>query len=469
MNARFTMTPREVLAAVKNVFADNYINGPLLAIGSTDDSTGGSHVVSPYRLERDTARPGVFLLYVYDSNYPSPDTATIPDTIVLDSTTNTWFSNHYPDWGDSSGFCYLLDSSASYLDPPALVGGGGGGSGPLASAGEGMVDFLHSGATDLVLEDDDGRRTGAFGDTVYTAIPEASPRLHLGVSSSRPYGYRVPSGDYAIRMASATDTAMALSVWDGPHNYRYARGDVRPWQVDELSYDSTGLRVTNTDTATKGLGLSCIHQGATEDRQCLLHGLTVAQGEELLFSSRQGERLILHDRGSGQVLDIVFWTVGTAGEEFVQTEGVELPSGAIGVLIPQWDQPGLGEVSWLVDVDADGSYDDTTILSTTPGLGLRDRRPSAPIRSAAGLEALIPMGRSTKIVYGVAKPCRVRIDILDALGRRVATLVDRRHKAGGHAIHWNGADRRGRPVGAGLYLCRFRSDDHRETHRMLVR
>lgn len=53
---------------------------------------------------------------------------------------------------------------------------------------------------------------------------------------------------------------------------------------------------------------------------------------------------------------------------------------------------------------------------------------------------------------------RTRLDLLDPSGRVVRALLDRVMPAGVHRIPWDGRDRFGRPVPAGVYLARLRGD-----------
>ena len=55
----------------------------------------------------------------------------------------------------------------------------------------------------------------------------------------------------------------------------------------------------------------------------------------------------------------------------------------------------------------------------------------------------------------LAEPTTARLELYDLEGRRVAVLVDGPLGSGRHMFGWNGRDRDGRPVGAGVYLARL--------------
>jgi len=66
-----------------------------------------------------------------------------------------------------------------------------------------------------------------------------------------------------------------------------------------------------------------------------------------------------------------------------------------------------------------------------------------------------PFNPVTAVHFNVPQPGRVRIDIFDARGARVTTLVDREMHAGAYTAPWRGVDERGNQVGSGVYFARL--------------
>jgi flagellar hook assembly protein FlgD len=75
-----------------------------------------------------------------------------------------------------------------------------------------------------------------------------------------------------------------------------------------------------------------------------------------------------------------------------------------------------------------------------------------------------PVHRATKIVYRLPETARVQVSVYNTLGRRVATLTDRRRQAGTHRIAW----KPGRSLPSGVYFYRLETLDQSITRRMLV-
>jgi hypothetical protein len=116
-----------------------------------------------------------------------------------------------------------------------------------------------------------------------------------------------------------------------------------------------------------------------------------------------------------------------------------------------------------------GAVTTLSVFPTTPmvvGVGgspfatLRLERPAPmPYRAGAGALALR---------YTLPAPGRVRMDVVDLAGRRVATLADGQQVAGDHAAAWNGRLDGGAPAAAGLYFLRLEAGGARRTERIVL-
>ena len=104
----------------------------------------------------------------------------------------------------------------------------------------------------------------------------------------------------------------------------------------------------------------------------------------------------------------------------------------------------------------------SSLLATTDESGyfalpLKALRRTAPLpaRLRLGQNFPNPFNPSTIIPYQLPAATRVRLEVFNILGQRVATLVDGERPAGFHTATWNGTDASGRGVGSGVYLYRL--------------
>jgi hypothetical protein len=80
-----------------------------------------------------------------------------------------------------------------------------------------------------------------------------------------------------------------------------------------------------------------------------------------------------------------------------------------------------------------------------------------------------PFNPSTRIVYEVpAGGGDVRLDVLDARGRIVRSLVAQRRAEGRHEATWNGRDDTGRRLPSGVYFARMRAAGYREVVKVTL-
>ncbi len=110
-----------------------------------------------------------------------------------------------------------------------------------------------------------------------------------------------------------------------------------------------------------------------------------------------------------------------------------------------------------------------TMLTNENGgfsLPLRDLVPPKP--NALLQNHPNPFNPSTQIPFEIEKRGHVRLDIYNILGQRVITLVDEERPAGLHRVQWDGADRLGRGVSAGVYIYRLSAGNWHDARKLML-
>ena len=79
-----------------------------------------------------------------------------------------------------------------------------------------------------------------------------------------------------------------------------------------------------------------------------------------------------------------------------------------------------------------------------------------------------PFNPSTRLMYDLANETNVSLIVYDALGREIITLVDGFQNAGFQSVSWNGKDKFGSNVAAGIYIYTIRAGDFISTKKMLL-
>jgi len=78
-----------------------------------------------------------------------------------------------------------------------------------------------------------------------------------------------------------------------------------------------------------------------------------------------------------------------------------------------------------------------------------------------------PFNPSTHFEFTISKRSNVKIDIYDALGQLILTLVEGTMEGGNHRISWNGTSSSGTRVPSGTYFYRLITDGASQTKKMI--
>ncbi len=79
-----------------------------------------------------------------------------------------------------------------------------------------------------------------------------------------------------------------------------------------------------------------------------------------------------------------------------------------------------------------------------------------------------PFNPVTTISFVLPKSMDVKLEIFNALGQRVTTLIDGKQREGQHIVNWNGVDRKGQPVSSGIYFYRLSTENYVKTMKMML-
>ena len=79
-----------------------------------------------------------------------------------------------------------------------------------------------------------------------------------------------------------------------------------------------------------------------------------------------------------------------------------------------------------------------------------------------------PFNPATIIPYQLAATAQVRLEVFNALGQRMALLVEGEQGAGTYQARWDATDASGRAAAAGVYLYRLTVDGVQQTGRMVL-
>jgi hypothetical protein len=79
-----------------------------------------------------------------------------------------------------------------------------------------------------------------------------------------------------------------------------------------------------------------------------------------------------------------------------------------------------------------------------------------------------PFNPVTSIRFVLPKAMDVKLEIYNALGQKVTTLIDGKQRQGQHIVNWNGIDSKGYPVSSGIYFYRLNAENYQKTMKMVL-
>jgi hypothetical protein len=79
-----------------------------------------------------------------------------------------------------------------------------------------------------------------------------------------------------------------------------------------------------------------------------------------------------------------------------------------------------------------------------------------------------PVRGSADLRFRIPEPMRVRLELLDLLGRRIDVIRDEVLPAGLHVLRWEAQNKRGRPLASGLYLLRLATPEGSVSRKVFV-
>ena len=463
-------SPRDVLVRLREMMRSEG-RGQDGYLYISNASPSGAHAVVPYRLRQDPGNAARTWVYVYDPNRPR-DANTF---VVIDSVANRWFYTNIGTggWGGSKGM-FVMDPALGYLaqaTPPYVVSSSGARRPTRRTATDDVYVAVTPDAA-AILRASNGAghigydlETGTVVGELAGAVPDIPP---VG-GPTPPTGYTVPSGDYTLSLGGASGERLSAMVIDSGRIVAYGRSDADPTQTDHLRLDTDGAVTLRTEggTAHRTRFRTMLPDGRTLEAR----NLTVS-GEDSVrvatASGPSGPQLVIANHGAAHSYSVRFRQFGTGGgaDRHAQANEVtefvaflDLEAGATHTIRPSWSTLGDGTTELDVDLDGDGTLDETRTLANQVASG-----PSGPAGELALAVAPNPVRGMTQIHFELAKSGPVEVAVFDLLGRRVATVLDGiPHPVGAHETRLDAS-----ALPSGVYVVRLVASGEARVQRITV-
>ena len=299
---------------------------------------------------------------------------------------------------------------------------------------------------------------------------------------SQSFSFQTGSYDYDITLIDPFESNIMTNWWD-PQMSGSTSGIIA---------DSTGISVNNeiVNLLTNSNSSMQLDYGwdTTAGAWLLREYLSGGSPREVYFDDSYILQVYIFGDGSGnQFRFAVDDNLPLTGAEYHEVSPWYIIDW-IGWRIVSWNMTHDGTGTWIGDGDLDGEMrfdsfqmtygpgnsqygtlliDDLRIVQQTV-LYSDDNRLVYPQEFKLFPNYPNPFNPQTRINYQLPKNDHVKLIITDIRGREIIELKDLRESAGVHSIIWNGKDRFGQPVSAGVYFALLKVGNKTSTQKMLL-
>ncbi len=435
-----------------------------------EGNISGGHSVVAYKAEQSEDNPDIWKIFIHDSNFadanPEDDDYDIHDIYIEVDLEEDYYRHMEDSRFEGSIGLFLTDPVDNYKTTSTLLKDLPEKDGNSLAEIEGLDDigFMHT----LFSPDMDIRITDAMGhissledgSTTYD-IPGSFPIVPLVGGLHDPIGYFLADLEYEIELEYPADSEGELNLFTGDTIYGYINHNPEVGSVDQLRYGNS-LSVFGADQT---FDLEVTHANGADQRMFSLRELTVSDEDSVNVTLLNDTELEFKNHGKSISANLELRT-NWDGEGYFLFEDLELDESAgYKLSVPNWDDIGNKEVTLSVDSNLDGEYDDSKPLTsmTVSNSEETDRKQDIPGGFELHQNYPNPFNPTTQISYDIPIQTHVKLSVYNALGQRVATLVDAAKAPGKYDATFDASG-----LSSGIYFYRIQTDSHVQTRQMML-
>jgi hypothetical protein len=324
---------------------------------------------------------------------------------------------------------------------------------PEDITGSANIEFYNTSKADVMYTASNGKRIGLVNGTVTDEIDNGIAIFDKNGKPSDPIGYYIPDDAYSVVLSHMTDTTgeAFLSVFKDSVVYDYTRNNARQSQVDRFTVNE-GLSVVSPDSVEKQVTLEALADLGSSERIFFVRNTQVRQNDSLYLAELTHDRLVIKNYGTGKSYDLEINQRSSNGQGVFQHLSITLESNSSHIIVPNWDSLGQTPVDIWVDLDNNGTIDDTLSIfdqtTDVKGRGTLD----IPDDYNLAQNYPNPFNPSTTIRYGLPQSSVVVLTVYNTLGEEVARLVNEEQQAGYHDVVFHNEG-----LASGVYFYRLQA------------
>jgi hypothetical protein len=319
--------------------------------------------------------------------------------------------------------------------------------------------------SDIIITDSLGNRTGYADGSVLNEIPYGLPLILTNPVDTPPYGYLLGIRNYSIVLDNFQADTIDAYFFSQNKGFSYERYGAINTETDRLFYDG-GISAVNPDNQTKRVKLLSLIDDTTsaEDKMIVIKSLTLEQNDSVKIMPVDDNNFNLISYGSAKEYTVGLEYASESQWQIFGNSSVQLSANTTHTFVPDWPNIYNNELTILVDEGNNGTIDDTLSIENQV-TSVNDDQGSILQPDEYRLEQNYPnpFNNSTVIKYSIPKAGLVTLDIYNAIGEKVATLVDEIKLAGSYTVEVNAAN-----LSSGVYFYQLKAGDYIAVKKMIL-
>ncbi|MBI5020537.1 MAG: T9SS type A sorting domain-containing protein [Ignavibacteriales bacterium] len=457
-------TPTQTLNDLKQMLGAD--DAPIRTISLINNGIGGGgHTILPYKVERTASDSPMWNIYVYDNSYPDVLSAIIQIDTSMNSHNGVWGAMYgWSGWGGTKNF-YLEIPSENYLGI-ATPSTSPSSSSPF-KLNSTNLEVMNTPDASIMIYDRNGKMTGFDNNQVVTDVLGSTPFILKNGTKTPPYGYALPADRYVVYLDSFKTSQSRIFFSSGNRTYGFERSDADSSQTDFVYFDtlmntSSGLQISNPDLYNKSITLTNIIDETSVVKAYTVDSLELTGGAMFQMENQDVDKLRLTNSSSEGHYNLrLEYATATQLQQF-ERDNIQMPANAVHIIEPNWSALKDSLLIILVDVDNDGTIDDTLHLQNIL-TDARDHGSLIPTDYKLYQCYPNPFNPVTTISYQLPVNSHVTLKVFDALGREVVTLVDAVETSGCKSVTFDASK-----LASGVYYYSLSAGVYVETKKLLL-
>lgn len=451
-------TPRDLLQQLKDMFRKENGDGRTLTLINNNGS--GSHEMVPKKMKRNSTLNSAFDLLVYDSNNPDNENVRV----LIDSLTNYWTDYTGLNYGSGAKGCFLRLESSEFLSRQTI---------PSVQNQEVLLKsdintdeiiIYNTPNADITISSSSGTQIGFKDSSSFGNLLGGIPIMPMTTNYQPPIGYDLPSDSYSINLSNFKDSSAYIYSLMGETIYKYNRSVSNSNDLDELKITQNGLELFNPDQHEKSVQLqTIILEDSTGEKVFFISNADLPSGGTMQMQEKDRKNLLLSNSGDESQYDLYLRGASAEGESISFYPSIPLSKNSSHQIIPYWEDLEKEDIKILIDLDNDGSINDSLFVFNQITEVDDNNNFSIPVNYELFQNYPNPFNPVTKIRYSLKEQTQVSLKIYDILGREVAVLVNGIKSAGKYENEFDAAN-----LTSGIYFYKLTTGKFVKIKKMLL-